>query len=54
MDVYALTISSLNDYSLISFFAKLPQHCIVLIKDVDATAVHRKPNASADASLRVG
>ncbi|KAF2175648.1 hypothetical protein K469DRAFT_723860 [Zopfia rhizophila CBS 207.26] len=38
LDVYVLTISSLNDYSLKSLFTELPQHCIILLKDVNATA----------------
>ncbi|PVH92388.1 putative mitochondrial chaperone bcs1 [Periconia macrospinosa] len=54
LDVYVLTMSSLNDHSLKLLFAELPQHCIVLIEDVDATAVHRKPDGSADASPSAG
>ncbi|KAF1976644.1 P-loop containing nucleoside triphosphate hydrolase protein [Bimuria novae-zelandiae CBS 107.79] len=54
LDVYVLTLSSLNDHSLKTLFAELPQHCIVLLEDVDATAVHRKPDGSADPSQSVG
>lgn len=54
LDVYVLTMSSLNDHSLKLLFAELPQHCIVLIEDVDATTVHRKPDARADGSPSVG
>ncbi|PVH91525.1 putative mitochondrial chaperone bcs1 [Periconia macrospinosa] len=54
LDVYVLTMSSLNDHALKSLFAELPQHCIVLIEDVDATAVHRKPDGSVDASSSAG
>ncbi|KAL5396372.1 hypothetical protein PMIN03_012966 [Paraphaeosphaeria minitans] len=43
-------MSSLNDRSLKSLFAELPQHCIVLLEDVDAIAVHRKAGGSADES----
>lgn len=50
LDVYVLTMSGLDDHSLKSLFAELPQHCIVLLEDVDATAVHRKPG---DASQSV-
>ncbi|KAH7119564.1 mitochondrial chaperone BCS1 [Dendryphion nanum] len=39
--VYALTMSSLNDESLKALFAELPQHCIVVLEDIDAAAVHR-------------
>jgi chaperone BCS1 len=53
LDVYVLTKSSLNDHSLKSLFAELPQHCNVLLEDVDATAVHRAPSHSADASKGV-
>ncbi|KAF2786732.1 mitochondrial chaperone BCS1 [Melanomma pulvis-pyrius CBS 109.77] len=53
LDVYVLTMSSLDDYSLKSLFAELPQHCIVLLEDVDATVVHRKPGDSADGSHSV-
>ncbi|KAF1972043.1 putative mitochondrial chaperone bcs1 [Bimuria novae-zelandiae CBS 107.79] len=54
LDVYVLTMSSLNNHSLKSLFAELPQHCIVLTEDVDATAVHRKLDGSADASPIAG
>lgn len=54
LDVYVLTMSSLNDHSLKSLFAELPQHCIVLVEDVDATAVHRKSDGSADESQGIG
>ncbi|KAF2005431.1 P-loop containing nucleoside triphosphate hydrolase protein [Amniculicola lignicola CBS 123094] len=53
LDVYVLTMSSLNDDNLKSLFAELPQHCIVLLEDVDATAVHREPNGNANASQSV-
>lgn len=42
------------EQSLKSLSAELPQHCIVIIEDVDATAVHRAPDSSADASLCAG
>ncbi|KAF2744342.1 putative mitochondrial chaperone bcs1 [Sporormia fimetaria CBS 119925] len=48
LDVYVLTLPSLNDRLLKALFAELPQHCIVLLEDVDATAVHRKADGSAD------
>ncbi|KAF2874457.1 P-loop containing nucleoside triphosphate hydrolase protein [Massariosphaeria phaeospora] len=50
LDVYVLTMSNLNDHSLKSLFAELPQHCIVLLEDVDAIAVHRKAGGSVDES----
>jgi chaperone BCS1 len=50
LDVYVLTMSSLSDHSLKSLFAELPQHCIVLLEDVDAIAVHRKAGSSTDES----
>ncbi|KAF2175151.1 hypothetical protein K469DRAFT_724408 [Zopfia rhizophila CBS 207.26] len=51
LDVYVLTMFSLNDYSLKTFFTELPQHCIVLLEDVDITGVNRTKNSSADVSL---
>jgi hypothetical protein len=40
LDVYVLTISSLNNYNLKTFFAKLPQHRVILLKDANAVSVH--------------
>ncbi|PSN59001.1 P-loop containing nucleoside triphosphate hydrolase protein [Corynespora cassiicola Philippines] len=53
LDIYVLTMSTLNDRFLKSLFAELPQHCIVLLEDVDATAVYRKPSGSVDASQSI-
>jgi chaperone BCS1 len=50
LDVYVLTMSSLNDHNLKALFADLPQHCIVLLEDVDATGVHRTQGSNADVS----
>ncbi|KAF2177369.1 putative mitochondrial chaperone bcs1 [Zopfia rhizophila CBS 207.26] len=54
LDVYVLTMSSLNDHNLKTLFAELPQHCIVLLEDVDATGVHRTQDSKADASQSLG
>lgn len=36
MDIYILNLSSLDDGSLSALFAELPQHCVILLEDVDA------------------
>ncbi|KAF2259157.1 putative mitochondrial chaperone bcs1 [Lojkania enalia] len=54
LDVYVLTMSSLNDHSLKTLFAELPQHCIVLLEDVDAAGVHRTQDGNTDASQSLG
>jgi chaperone BCS1 len=38
LDIYILNLLSVDDSLLSTLFAKLPQHCIVLLKDVDAAA----------------
>ncbi|KAH7111260.1 putative mitochondrial chaperone bcs1 [Dendryphion nanum] len=50
LDIYVLTMSSLNDESLKALFAELPQHCIVLLEDIDAVAVHRTQEDNTDPS----
>lgn len=47
-------MSSLDDRSLKTLFAELPQHCIVLLEDVDVTSVHRIQDSNADASQSLG
>lgn len=42
-------MSTLNDNSLKSLFAELPEHCIVLLEDADATGLDRAQNRNADA-----
>ncbi|KAH6645644.1 putative mitochondrial chaperone bcs1 [Truncatella angustata] len=37
LDIYVLSISSVDDETLKTLFAQLPQHCVVLLEDVDAT-----------------
>ncbi|KAH8708411.1 P-loop containing nucleoside triphosphate hydrolase protein [Phaeosphaeriaceae sp. PMI808] len=49
LDVYVLTMSSLNDQSLKTLFAELPERCIVLLEDVDAVGLNRIQDNNADA-----
>ncbi|KAF1952679.1 hypothetical protein CC80DRAFT_421970, partial [Byssothecium circinans] len=51
LDVYVFTISSLNDYSLKSLFTKLPQHCIVLLEDIDVISASQNSPANTKVSL---
>lgn len=48
LDVYVLTMSNLNDECLKALFDDLPQHCIVLLEDIDAAAVHRTQENNID------
>ncbi|KAF2177325.1 hypothetical protein K469DRAFT_809530, partial [Zopfia rhizophila CBS 207.26] len=48
LDIYILNISSLDNRNLKFPFAELPQHCIVLLEDVDAAGSKRTPNSNAD------
>jgi chaperone BCS1 len=36
IDVYVMILASIDDRALNSLFAKLPQHCVVLLEDTDA------------------
>ncbi|KAH7108769.1 BCS1 N terminal-domain-containing protein [Dendryphion nanum] len=50
LDVYILTLSSLNDDNLKALFTELPQQCVVLLEDVDAVSVNRAQDDSVNAS----
>lgn len=54
LDVYILTLSSLNDDNLKALFAELPQQCVVLLEDVDAVSVNRAEDDSVNASQGLG
>ncbi|KAH8706861.1 hypothetical protein GQ44DRAFT_629532, partial [Phaeosphaeriaceae sp. PMI808] len=54
LDVYILTMSSLNNHSLKTLFAELPQHCIVLLEDVDAAGVNRTQDSNMNADRSLG
>lgn len=47
LDIYILTLSSLNDDSLDELFTKLPPRCIVLLEDIDAVdAAHSRQHGA--------
>lgn len=41
MDIYILSLSTINDNRLSSLFSELPSHCVVLLEDVDAAGTTR-------------
>jgi chaperone BCS1 len=41
LDIYILSLSTINEASLTSLFAKLPSRCVVLLEDVDAVSSNR-------------
>lgn len=48
LDLYILNIPSLDDDSLKALFAELPQHCLVLLEDVDAINSKRAGSSNED------
>lgn len=50
LDLYVLSMSGLSNHSLKTLFADLPQHCVVLLEDVDATSLKRTQEKNAYAS----
>jgi len=50
LDVYILNLASVDDSTLNSLFAKLPQHCVILLEDVDAATHNRSQNKEAEDS----
>lgn len=51
LDLYVLSIPSLNDRSLKTLFDELPQRCVVLLEDVDAIGLDRSQGVITDTSL---
>jgi mitochondrial chaperone BCS1 len=47
LDIYILSLSSIDDDCLRTLFAKLPQQCIILLEDIDAAS----PTHSQDTSV---
>jgi chaperone BCS1 len=41
LDIYILSLSTINEANLTSLFAKLPSRCVVLLEDVDAVSSNR-------------
>lgn len=50
LDLYVLSIPSLNDRSLKTLFDELPQQCVVLLEDVDAIGLDRSQGVITDTS----
>ena len=50
LDIYILNLSSLDDNSLSSLFAELPQHCVILLEDVDAVGATQSREAKRENS----
>ena len=53
LDIYILNLASVGDGILASLFSRLPQHCIILLEDVDVATQNRltdKEAAHSDSS----
>lgn len=50
LDLYVLSIPSLNDRSLRTLFDELPQQCVVLLEDVDAIGLDRSQGVITETS----
>jgi chaperone BCS1 len=50
LDIYILTLASVDDSNLNKLFAKLPQHCMILLEDVDVASHNRSQHEEADHS----
>ncbi|KAK0628277.1 BCS1 N terminal-domain-containing protein [Bombardia bombarda] len=54
LDIYVLSLSDLREDSLNSLFAELPQHCVILLEDIDAVSSTRSRDAEEEESDKVG
>ncbi|KAH8651726.1 P-loop containing nucleoside triphosphate hydrolase protein [Ilyonectria robusta] len=53
LDIYAVSVSTVNDRTLEDLFAKLPPQCVVLLEDIDAAgATHSRDAGGEIASER--
>ncbi|PVH98633.1 mitochondrial chaperone BCS1 [Periconia macrospinosa] len=50
LDLYILNIPTLDNHSLKTLFEELPQHCVVLLEDIDAVSSKRTGNSNKDVS----
>jgi chaperone BCS1 len=50
LDVYILNLASVDDSILNNLFAKLPQHCVILLEDVDVASQNRSQDIEAEHS----
>ncbi|OCT54305.1 hypothetical protein CLCR_00974 [Cladophialophora carrionii] len=41
LDIYMVNLSSIDDKGLLNLFPELPQRCLVLLEDIDATSSKR-------------
>ncbi|KAH8724111.1 BCS1 N terminal-domain-containing protein [Phaeosphaeriaceae sp. PMI808] len=48
LDVYVLNIPTLNNHTLQKLFTELPQHCVVLLEDIDAVGMKRTASSNSD------
>ncbi|KAF2194997.1 putative mitochondrial chaperone bcs1 [Zopfia rhizophila CBS 207.26] len=46
LDLYILNIPTLDNHSLKALFEELPQHCVVLLEDIDAVGSKRTGNSN--------
>jgi chaperone BCS1 len=48
LDIYILSLSGIDEGDLITLFAELPRHCIILLEDIDAAS----PTRSQDTEIK--
>jgi chaperone BCS1 len=48
LDVYIVSLVGVNDDTLAELFAKLPQHCLVLLEDIDVATRNRAQEKDAE------
>ncbi|KAH6869237.1 P-loop containing nucleoside triphosphate hydrolase protein [Thelonectria olida] len=48
LDIYVVSISTLNNQTLEDLFAKLPPHCVVLLEDIDAAGLTHSRDAGGE------
>ena len=48
LDIYILNLASVDDSILNDLFANLPQHCVILLEDVDVASQNRSQDKEAE------
>jgi chaperone BCS1 len=54
LDIYTLCLSDINEASLKSLFAKLPNRCIILLEDIDAVSSNRDAETESSRQIVTG
>ena len=54
LDIYILSLSSIREDGLNRLFAELPQHCVILLEDVDAVSETRSRDSEGEDCKDIG